>query len=359
MALRPDPRVAHGVAQEPAAGAQAGSRPHSWTSRTSPGRTRASSTASVEPTTRPTTSSARRAKLAQPRPEEAEVGPNHDRDPGPDQAYAGHEALQGIDLIDPKPRRVPRRARSLGRRQVDAAALHQPADRAERRARSSSTATRSARAAASLRSGSGASRDDLPAAQSGAAPVGAQERAGRPHGAMPRRPVAALQLFPASDVRIALANASAGRAEHKADAARRHAVGRRAAARRHRPCAGPAAEGDPGRRAGGQPRPEDLARRCSAICKQICKESGIAVICNLHQVDYARRVRRAHRRPVGRRGRLRRRPAGSHRRRACTDLSRPRRSRHRPHARRRASAAAAAASAAAPSRPPDCRGDRA
>ena len=66
--------------------------------------------------------------------------------------------------------------------------------------------------------------------------------------------------FPEADVEIALQCLERS-SSPQGEAARRHAVGRRAAARRHRPRAGAAAQVHAGRRAGREPRPEDLAHR--------------------------------------------------------------------------------------------------
>ena len=71
------------------------------------------------------------AKLAQHRPQEAEVGGMIEIR-GLAKSYGDHQALQGRRPVDPA-RRVRRRAGPVGRRQVDAAALHQPPDRADGR----------------------------------------------------------------------------------------------------------------------------------------------------------------------------------------------------------------------------------
>ena len=105
-------------------------------------------------------------------------------------------------------------------------------------------------------------RDDLPAPQSGEA----SDRCSRTcwsgrmagHVVAPRR---CCSCFRKRDVEIAHGLPARGSSFAQGDVARRPALRRRAAARRHRPRAGAAAGRDPCRRAGGEPRSEDLARR--------------------------------------------------------------------------------------------------
>ena len=98
--------------------------------------------------------------------------------------------------------------------------------------------------------------------------------------------LSSLQLFPEADVKIARHCLEQVGHDAQGRQPRRRAVGRRAAARRHRPRAGAAAQVHAGRRAGGEPRSQDLAHRAH-LPKKSCKESNIAVLCNLHQIDYA------------------------------------------------------------------------
>ena len=173
-------------------------------------------------------------------------------------SYGGQPVLQDIDL-DGEARRVPRRARPQRRRQVDAAALHQPPDAARRRRdrdRRHGVRRRTRRACGCCgRVAMIFQHHNLVKRLSVLKNVLVGRMAGlssdpRSCSSSPKR--TSRSRWNAS-ARVELA--------HKANVAHRPALGRRAAARRHRPRAGAAAEGHPGRRAGGQPRPEDLAHR--------------------------------------------------------------------------------------------------
>ena len=114
--------------------------------------------------------------------------------------------------------------------------------------------------------------------------------------------------------------------------ARRSALRRRAAARRHRPRARAGAGRDPGRRAGREPRSEDLAHRArlSQAHLQGDQHRGDLQSASGRLRD---RVRRAHRRAAGRIGRVRRRAVGADLGRRAPHLSGARRPGHRPHPR--------------------------
>ncbi len=119
-------------------------------------------------------------------------------------------------------------------------------------------------------------------------PERAEERAGRPHGRSRRRSSSCLQLFPEADVKIALAHcleqvAMSHKARQRAPTPCRAASSSASALPARWPqqpkfmlADEPVASLDP-----------KTSRTVLSYLKQSCKESNIAVLCNLHQIDYA------------------------------------------------------------------------
>ena len=130
----------------------------------------------------------------------------------------------------------------------------------------------------------------------------AEERAGRPHGRSLADPELAAAL-PRGRRPDRAPLPRAGGDEPQGHEPRRRPVGRRAAEGRHRPRARPAAEVHAGRRARRQPRPQDVAHGAHLPQEEL---QGLQHRGALQPApDRLRaRVRRTHRRPVGRRGRL-------------------------------------------------------
>ncbi len=137
--------------------------------------------------------------------------------------------------------------------------------------------------------------------------------------------LAVLQLFPSRDVEIAMQCLERVELGAQGDVARRPALRRRAAARRHRPRARAGAGRDPRRRAGREPRPEDLAHRARISQAHLQGDQ--------HRGDLQPapgrlrgRIRRADRGLAGRVGDVRRRAVGADLRRRPPHLSGARRS---------------------------------
>ena len=198
---------------------------------------------------------------------------------------------------------------------------HQPPDRADRGRGRDRRQPRSARPPRAAR-GAPPGRHDLPGPQPGAAPVGAQERADRAPVATCRAWRPCCSCFPRATCDIALSACGAsswttapGAAPTGSPAGSSSAWASRARWRSSRGLIladEPVASLDP-----------KTARVVLDDLRRAAHELGIAVLCNLHQVEYALRVRRSHRRHLRRRGGVRGHAGGARRGGAAPHLSGP------------------------------------